>query len=118
MINAGLKVGKVNTIEDSTIADGEVVTQSILPNTKVKKDTYVGFTVNKAPLEDKVYELTYTVPNDAWVTIEQTDAKGTQTIYESSFSAGEIVDKEIHYTGTGSIKVYLDKTLAKEEKLP
>lgn len=118
LINAGLKVGKVNTIEDSTIADGEVVTQSILPNTKVKKDTYVGFTVNKAPLEDKVYELTYTVPNDAWVTIEQTDAKGTQTIYESSFSAGEIIDKEIHYTGTGSIKVYLDKTLAKEEKLP
>ena len=118
LINAGLKVGKVNTIEDSTIADGEGVTQSILPNTKVKKDTYVGFTVNKAPLEDKVYELTYTVPNDAWVTIEQTDAKGTQTIYESSFSAGEIIDKEIHYTGTGSIKVYLDKTLAKEEKLP
>lgn len=118
LINAGLGVGKINIIEDSTIADGEVVTQSILPNTKVKKDTYVGFTVNKAPLEDKVYEFAYTVPTDAWVTIDQTDAKGTQTIYESGFSAGEIIDKEIHYTGTGSVKVYLDKTLAKEEKLP
>ena len=43
--------------------------------------------------------------------------EGTQTIYEIGSSAGEVIDKEIHYTGTGTIKVYLDKTLAKEEKL-
>lgn len=117
LINAGLRVGGITTAEDSTKADGEVVTQSIPPNTKVKKNTYVSFTINKLPLEDKIYNFSYTVPSDAWVTIEQTDSKGTQTIYEIGSSAGEVIDKEIHYTGTGTIKVYLDKTLAKEEKL-
>lgn len=117
LINAGLGVGGITTAEDSTKADGEVVTQSIPPNTKVKKNTYVSFTINKLPLEDKIYNFSYTVPSDAWVTIEQTDSKGTQTIYEIGSSAGEVIDKEIHYTGTGTIKVYLDKTLAKEEKL-
>ena len=71
LINAGLGVGGITTAEDSTKADGEVVTQSIPPNTKVKKNTYVSFTINKLPLEDKIYNFSYTVPSDAWVTIEQ-----------------------------------------------
>ena len=97
---AGLKVGDISYEYNSSIPEGEVVSQSIAPDTEVKEGTELGFVISKGA-EKKAYRARVsgsitTEDEDLWeenvkVTVFIADNSGTYQVYQT-VAPGETIE--------------------------
>ncbi len=97
---AGLRVGDISYEYNSSIPEGEVISQSIAPDTEVKEGTEVGFVISKGA-EKKAYRARVsgsitTDDEDLWeenvkVTVFIADNSGTYQVYQT-VAPGETVE--------------------------
>lgn len=119
--NKGLFLGIVDYQEDRRKTEGIVLSQSITSKEKVKLGSSINISINKISklvIENKETQLSFVVPSSGWLTVEQKDASGIQTIYQTNANAGDVINESISYKGTGSINIFIDGELVKEVTLP
>ncbi len=102
---------------------GQITGQTPAPGTEVEEGTKVSVVVNNGPgLVERTAKVKISdeIPNDGdshLVEIIVEDAQGSTVQYANSHKAGDKINENITYLGSGVVKVYIDKELIWEENL-
>lgn len=123
LAGAGLKLdSNVQQADSTDYPRGQVISQNPAANTAVDPGTAVQVTLSKGPGPMfREAGVQVQVPNDGknhQVRISVTDSQGTRDAYNSTQAPGDVVAARVRYYGQGTIKVYLDNNLIKQQTVP
>ncbi len=103
--------------------EGQIISQTPIPDTEVEEGSVVSVVLNNGlgPIERKAkVKISDEIPDDGknhMVEIIVEDAQGSKVQYANSHTAGDKIEENITYLGSGVVKVYIDKELIWEENL-
>ncbi|OAT81411.1 Stk1 family PASTA domain-containing Ser/Thr kinase [Desulfotomaculum copahuensis] len=120
LAGAGLKLDpNVQQADSTDYPRGQVISQNPAANTAVVPGTAVQVTISRGPGPIKhAASVEVDVPNDGkkhQVRISVTDSQGTRDVYNSTQAPGDVVVYKVQYYGRGTIKVFLDNNMIKEQ---
>lgn len=111
--NIGLTIGSVSDSESNFVEKGQIISQSLEPGTETQQGTSVTIVISKGsatpvrPSNDSA-RVQFTVPEDGLVVVQQNDNNGTQLVHSGQYSKGDYFSQSFVYSGTGTIKVFLN----------
>lgn len=124
--NSGLTMGTSEEVFHDSVNEGLVVSQSLEPGQSVNEGTRIVLAVSKGPNESQrpkpddtpsqthTQTISFTVPEDGLILIEQKDATGTRMVYSGQATEGSQFSRSYSYTGSGSFVIYMNNGVLDE----
>ncbi len=118
----GLVSGKVTPKESDEYFSGQVMGQSVSPDTQILEGGTVDLTVSSGPgPAAQIAQVTYEIPDDGQehrLQILVTDKKGAHYEYDQVHQPKDLIVQDIPFYGSGKVKVYLDGNLVDSQNIP
>ena len=113
LVLQGLTLGETTQQESFEYEAGYVIGQSLNPGDPILEGNSIDLVVSSGPgPQTKTARVSYTLPSGEDVTymltIEVTDIKGTHEEYKNQHHGGETIVRDVMFSGSGTVKVYLD----------
>lgn len=124
--NSGLTLGATEEAFHDTVGNGLIISQSLEPGHSVNEGTRITLVVSKGrniadnpPNNDNLGQsgtqnVSFTVPEDGLLLIEQRDAGGSRMIYSGQAKAGNQFNRSYSTTGSGSFVIYINNSVFDE----
>ena len=117
-----LALGLVSSESSRQFFEGRVIRQDVPPQSLILQGQTVNLVISSGPgPAAQRYKVDVPVPQDkeeGIVKIIVSDARGTRTVYELNHRGGELVTRHVELFGQGTISIYIDNELIKEQQLP